>query len=451
MFRGTIPQDMRAIIQEIVRSWDCSDVYVGCSGNFTVERVLQELGRFTIHGNDVTVYSTLLGGYLAGKPDAITVREEWKEEIGWLEEYLKTPAATIATVLLCTRMFEGLGKGHNPYYARMQAAWQTQWPTLHEKTLKKVEGSTLKLASFFPGDVCDWVPTIPQEAGVICFPPFFAGDYENMFKKLEQAFTWTAPTYTEMDAERRQGLLDSIRSKRYWILGTHVRQEGPEWEAQLRGMVQTTNRGVPIYVYASSGTSRIVKPRQELALVKNPRLGPEQAIGDRMGIAEVKMAEFASLRSQYMNKHIRPGMPSASYAVLVDGYIVGCFAVSVAPTMANWDIYLPGPHAYLLSDFPVDGTQYPRLAKLVLYAALSQEAKLLFERVARKRIRGICTTAFSQNPVSMKYRGLFDLMKRKEAQDGLHKFQLEYGSAAGRWSLQDGLKEWKAKHGKPEK
>lgn len=57
MFVGTINEDLRALIKDAVRDWDVQDLYVGCSGNFTIERMLKDSG-FRLHGND-----TVLGGY----------------------------------------------------------------------------------------------------------------------------------------------------------------------------------------------------------------------------------------------------------------------------------------------------------------------------------------------------------------------------------------------------
>ena len=45
MFHGSIPDDVRRILHQLVGGWRCGDVYVGCSGNFTVERVLAGTGR----------------------------------------------------------------------------------------------------------------------------------------------------------------------------------------------------------------------------------------------------------------------------------------------------------------------------------------------------------------------------------------------------------------------
>ncbi|MGC5412589.1 hypothetical protein ACPXCX_54415, partial [Streptomyces sp. DT225] len=42
MFHGSIPAPLRSIIYEHAGTWPESDIYVGCSGNMTIERVLHE-------------------------------------------------------------------------------------------------------------------------------------------------------------------------------------------------------------------------------------------------------------------------------------------------------------------------------------------------------------------------------------------------------------------------
>ena len=83
--------------------------------------------------------------------------------------------------------------------------------------------------------------------------------------------------------------------------------------------------------------------------------------------------------------------------------------------------------------------------------------------MTKRRVRGIVTTAFTKRPVSMKYRGMFELLNRKEndlAKQAWAKdidaatnsyyaqpYELNYGSAMGRWTLAEGMAEWKRKHG----
>ncbi|MGW8375406.1 hypothetical protein [Streptomyces sp. ODS28] len=56
MFHGSIPAPLRSIIYEHAGAWPETDIYVGCSGNFTIERVLHS--RFDnarpVHDNDIT-------------------------------------------------------------------------------------------------------------------------------------------------------------------------------------------------------------------------------------------------------------------------------------------------------------------------------------------------------------------------------------------------------------
>lgn len=237
-----------------------------------------------------------------------------------------------------------------------------------------------------------------------------------------------------------------MMTKRYWLFGTKERV--PEFEPYLRGMAKTTNRGVPIYVYASTEKRRIVTPRQRIAPLMIPHLGPDDDLGERLSILPITYPQFAAIRSQYMNHNIRPGRPDMSYVVLCDGVIIGAFAIQCADGAMDMNTYLPTPHVFLLSDFPVANTKYARLAKLVLYAALSREAQLLYERVERRRVRSMVTVAYTDNPVSMKYRGLFRLLIRKEAGNkSPHKWELVYGAEMGKWTLAEGFEEWKKRHG----
>jgi len=241
------------------------------------------------------------------------------------------------------------------------------------------------------------------------------------------------------------------------MFGTN--DELPEFRKYLCGIAQTTNRGMPLYVYSKTDKSRIILPNQNLESLMVERLGEDEEIGEEIKLIVLKSENFHALRSQYMNPYIKPGQESSSYGVMVDNKLIGAFAFSASPTLSNWGTHIETPTMYLLSDFPIAPTKHTRLAKLVLYAALSKESKLLAERASNKRIRSLVTTAFSKNPVSMKYRGLFRLLNKKElpgvdeSETDMTKiyynqgWQLNYGAPMGEWSLKEGLGLWKQKHG----
>lgn len=440
MFNGTIPGDMRSIVLEHARGWpDDSEVYIGCSGNLTIERTIAELGH-RMHSNDVNPYSCALGWHFAGKPVPYRLKEESREWLEWLEPYLDDGPSTLACLMLGTRFLQFVGKP-GLYHRRMVAATREQWPDMHGKTLAKIEAAKLRLASFFPGDVREFVEDAPRDAAVVAFPPFFSGDYETMFDGIEKHFDWPAPEWPDLTEEGKTALLHGIMDREHWLLGLH--QERPDLHRYVRGKVQTSNRGTPIYLYASEGPRRIVVPRQPTEHVRMPKIRPETDLSTgEMKIHPLSGGQFSTLRSQFMSKSIKPGQPLIACGVSVGGVLVGAFAL--LPPKFDPSC------GYLMSDFPVSWSRYRRLSKLIVIAGLSQESKALAERSLAHRLTSICTTAFSDNPQSSKYgRGIpgFKLTTRTEpAADGVHRYQLQYEGPYGAWTLAEGLDLWRAKH-----
>lgn len=456
MFHGSLPDSVQRIMGDCVRNWKCTDIYVGCSGNFTIERMLKNVTNARLHGNDVTIYSCLLGNYFAGIPLEAKFNEKYEGSMAFVKDYMKTDLDIVTVALLLSKMSVYLGSKPNPHYLRMIDAYKAQWADLFARTKAKVEKAGMFLDSFYSGDVVGWVDEVPRDQGFICYPPFYSGDYEKMFKVIEEIIAWTPPSYDMIDKDKIFKMFRQLTEREYFMFGTNDKLE--EFSEYLIGISQTTNRGVPLYVYSKAQKSRIVMPSQQVASLFVERLGKDEDIGDEIKIIELKSENFRALRSQYMNPYIKPGSETSSYGVLVDNKLIGVYAFSASPTLSNWDKHIETPTIYLLSDFPIAPTKYKRLAKLVLYAALSKESKLLAERIANHRIRSLVTTAFSKNPVSMKYRGLFHLLNKKKL-SGVEKgetdmskiyynqgYQLNYGATMGEWSLKEGLALWKRKH-----
>jgi hypothetical protein len=451
VFRGSIPADLRSIVGEIGRHWS-GHAWVGCSGNMTLERVLHGLGTgVALHSNDVTGYTSALGWYFAGEPlvDRFTLKPDSAELMPWLPPYLTRDVDIAATLMLGTRFLTYAGKPGR-FYRRQMTATADQFPRMHAATVTRLEDSPLRLASYHPMDVRAWLTgVVPAGDPVAMFPPFYGGtrddtgkargDYEVQFAGIDTHFDWPAPTYPELDEAGKDDLLTAVADRPDWVLGLHVRR--PELDGHLRGMVQTANRGVPIYVYAQTAHTRIVRPRQTFQPIGAPKLGPDEDLGNRMTLLPLTPGQFSMIRSQFMAKTILPGHPLLACAVLVDGKVIGAFAYSPP----KFDPVA----AYLLSDFPVSWTKYRRLSKLIVIAALSAEAQLLIQRSLSRRMTHASTTAFSDHPNSAKYgRGIpgFGLTHRGDATDGLHRWMLTYRGPLGQWTLTEGLDLWRRKH-----
>ena len=96
-----------------------------------------------------------------------------------------------------------------------------------------------------------------------------------------------------------------------------------------------------------------------------------------------------------------------------------------------------------MTDFAIRPLKYRRMSKLILAVVLSKEVKLMIEQMINQRVRVITTTAFTDKPVSMKYRGIFELASRKEDPP-----RLNYNGEAGKWTMREGFEWWIKKHSK---
>jgi len=96
---------------------------------------------------------------------------------------------------------------------------------------------------------------------------------------------------------------------------------------------------------------------------------------------------------------------------------------------------------YMLSDFVVPYSRYARLSKLLLFLVTTTTIKQTLEEKFWNRFKTVYTTAFTDKPVSMKYRGVFDLVKRGEG-------FLNYSAELGTRTIKGALTEWTQKFGK---
>lgn len=466
MFRGSVPRPVMQLMLEYVDRWGVSEIYVGCSGSFTVERYLQGKG-IALHSNDVLLYSAVVGNYYAGSPMELRLTEAGREEVGWVEEFLGDPLRDLATLHVASNLAVAVGKTKDgsPYYRRLAEAYRAQFPMLHEKMVEELQEFSMQIDSYTSEDVLTWLDRVPSGAGVIAYPPFQATGAASYFQRdyavLERLFEWDEPEYRMLEKDTLRELYQKISDNSHWTFATN--KPVHELNEFLVGEVQTTNRAPHIHVYASDGPKRLITPHQSTAQLPYEHLGPEDELGDEMRLVPITGDQFQGLRSKYMNKGIKPGSANVPLAVLVDDVLVGCLAWNWEGTFSNWGRYLPPPAVYLLSDFPVDSSKYLRLSKLVVAAAKSTEAQQLLVKYGKRPYRSFTTTAFSNNPVSMKYRGVLQLLKREENKayqsdyaDNLPEgdtyysrpWNLQYGDLLGTQTCNEILQEWKKKHGK---
>ena len=208
--------------------------------------------------------------------------------------------------------------------------------------------------------------------------------------------------------------------------------------------VKLTNRSPTFYLRSSKPRpSQLVSTAQKTGTLMIPKLGPNEEIQGPLELITIGNDEFNAERSHYLNAAIAPAGAQIVFGVVAGGRLIGCIAFTTQSSAASFAI--PSPTVYMLTDFAIAPTRYSRLSKLVVAAAISRECRLLLERRCGRRFRSLVTTAFSDHPVSMKYRGVLKLLTRTETKGDAHPYKLNYGEAFGESTLADTFARWEAK------
>lgn len=450
MFQGTLPQPVVRIIGKIVKEWDTKRIYVGCSGNFTIERSISSLISCPITSNDVTIYSSYIGKFFAGESlKNLQIKEEFVGKYRIFNGYMDTDADKVATLIIASDMLSYDKPGE--YFQRMYGAYVEQFPRMHKQLVEKLVKVKTKIDTFYNGDVMELLDMVGPQDGFISFPPFYGGGYEKMWSKLEEVFFYEKPQYEQFDPDKvLHKFCDKIKQMNNYVICTERPVE--ELSNDLIGCSETA-KGKAVYVYGKSMQTHFIEAR-----VKNTNAKPiikitkDYKLTGDIKIKSINVDQFIENKSMYLSTRIKStANPQRMFALYDGSKCFGFFGISDTYMLSAPESY-EGPSIYLMSDFAVSPTCEAKLSKLVLYCILSKEVRMIAEHLYGKRINLISTNVFSKNPVSMKYRGLFELASAKELErdeDGrATQYNLTYVAKPGKWTLKEGYEVWKQKYSK---
>lgn len=442
-FLGSIAGTLRKVIAAYATEL-AVPVLLPCAGNFTVGAALRS-GGYTgrISGCDITLYTSALGVYLAGTALDVSEREDCPEHLrGFLD--CSAPASLAASVAIMLDLRQ-VWKGQSVWHRRVLANYRREWPRLMEKTLVKLTAYRAHMAqgdgfAYVPQDAVAFLDAHDPEYAVFIAPPTFGSrDYINQERMLAASAQWDAPEYKDISFQDVP-IYEKITSFRQWMI--IMERPLPEIEKILGEPVAVVHKGRKSITYAYAGHSR----RRIVTRGYLPSSSPGPIFpGDRPVTGEeepgillldkkqtVRMNElFMSVRVDYFLADV-----ALSLGLCLDRRIIGKLDFNL--TKHAWALETPGLQIYQRSDLAVPSVE-PRLAKLVLMMCQSHEVKQLIDATFKDDFRFTVTTAFSRNPVSMKYRGVFKLHKRLEDPDG---YRLNYYGDLGLWTLADSLVQW---------
>lgn len=435
MFQGVVPKECIAQILRVMDVAKAGTVYNCCSGTFRFEQItLAAHPGVEVHSNDVSLYSSAIAGYVLGRP----LDYEFHDALDFVNEYdYQEPDQRLAALAVAFNLGRFATGKMNAYKTKHRDHLIANFRDYVDKTVEKVRKlpGLIPIKTYAPRDWVEHVDeAIERRAAVCAFPPFWANGYEKMFAFLAENIRWEAPTYQIFDPKNLRSMIDRIREADipYCILSDQIYDDlKPQLEFH-------SGRGKPHYCYVSSGQSSFLQltPKESpfrYTPIDVEKIGPNSTVS----IIPAEARHMTFLKNVYLKKGIvhTPGM--ANYLVHIDGMLVGGLIYALPKFGEKKSIYL-------LSDFAI--SREGRLSKLVTRLACNREILRDLGRRFINRYDDVITTAFSDHPVSMKYRGIFELTKRVEKNDAAGKFMLNYTGARLDESPDEAFRWWYGKH-----
>lgn len=404
MFTGSVCSHAREWFKTNAKVFAGRRVLCGCCGNFTIETVLSQTPEppSCIISNDVSLYSSALGAYYSNaEPLTLTIR---REGFDWLYPYLTNSLATAATMVVLLELAP-FSNARTAYHKRMAGQITHGFARYHQAACEKLgrRKEVLRIDQYQACDVKAFVERKEREDIFLSFMPTYSGGYERLYKFLDELFDWPArPTYELMTPERKTELLGRMAEQGGYVHVDDVRRDNLPLVAIIEG-----GHSRPVFIHSNLpgvGSEVYHRAKHTHARPQVPLLNPEAEITqDEVGFIMLNTAEFAWFRDQYLNKGITPADPQWRFGVCVGGALVG---------VLGWSRGYDGQSYYLMCDVAVSSQRYCRLSKLVCLAANTNEMRRILRQQTGRLWDSFQTTAFTHKPVSMKYRGILELVGR---------------------------------------
>lgn len=406
MFTGTTPPEVKLLLQDLMRGVKGKDVFIGCSENYTTDKIMSAMG-YTVHSNDVSLYSKLIADLLLDTSTEVEcINPELKNVFDTWEE---TKYKKLVQVMFALKVAQ-FHQRKNDYQEEMFNAFIEQSKIYYDNTIKKLEKGALdfSIQSFYYGDFLDFLKMKRGKGVGISFPPTYKGGYEKLFSYVEESFKYEHASYNIFDPKEGgavfKELLDNdeniIYSDRYFNI----------LEGYLVGKIRIGSNKNPLFAYSSLQTNnhyyierdKCVKPSHIHILPVDYQFTTDTVITVR----QCAVNDVNYYKAFYMaNKVNYTTGGDFGLVFMADGMAFGFTSFSKQLSTLS--------QIFMQSDFVVN-SETQRLSKLLIMLVKSHDVRRLIARKMYNYYDGVKTTVYTTSPVSMKYRGVFNLERRDE-------------------------------------
>lgn len=406
MFTGTTPPEVKLLLQDLMRGVKGKDVFIGCSGNYTTDKIMSAMG-YTVHSNDVSLYSKLIADLLLDTSTEVEcINPELKNVFDTWEE---TKYKKLVQVMFALKVAQ-FHQRKNDYQEEMFNAFIEQSKIYYDNTIKKLEKGALdfSIQSFYYGDFLDFLKMKRGKGVGISFPPTYKGGYEKLFSYIEESFKYEHAPYNIFDPKEGgavfKELLDNdeniIYSDRHFNI----------LEGYLVGKIRLGSNKNPLFAYSSLQTNnhyyierdKCVKPSHIRILPVDYQFTTDTVITVR----PCAVNDVNYYKAFYMaNKVNYTTGGDFGLVFMADGMAFGFTSFSKQLSTLS--------QIFMQSDFVVN-SETQRLSKLLIMLVKSHDVRRLIARKMYNYYDGVKTTVYTTSPISMKYRGVFNLERRDE-------------------------------------
>lgn len=447
MFFGTTPQIVSQYIANEIKLHKPQRVFVPFAGNFVVEQLAGILQVPEIHSTDVSLYSKAIGHGLTNTVYDIDLDFEIRKRFPYFSA-LTRPIDIAAQVIFFTEVANNFKKAQKTsFYKSLDRDAVMRQEQYYKKILAKLEliASMLSNMQFYGKDACKLLPNTKANDLVFYDPPVAFGDYEKMFKEVESIYTYTPEPYTTITPELKLQQLAEMHEKGckvYW------RTNNPETHlpAGFKQVYQYKYKYTGAYcIYSNANYKTFVGSFQPLKeKIENYKMiGYEDIITENSKIEIKKVSTYVANHYRMMWVKKAQMLDSGhAFLLFVDGKLIGVLQLADALKFSS-DLIV------INSDPACPHSRYRRLSKLIIFLCCTQEMLKMMNDLSMWEHTGFTTRVFTNEPVSMKYRGLFDLAERAEDKEGNYKFKLIYQNRNKIFpTLAEALKAWVKKESK---
>jgi len=408
LFVGAVPRETIEQVFGVVDLKDMRSAWICCSGSFRLEQALaKRYPGVPVHSNDVSLLSTAVAQHAIGKP----LDMKFKGRLAFLEDHIVSPLDRLGALAVAVEM--AAFTSPNVYAQAHFAHYQGRVAHYIKEAGTRLDAymSALNLTSYACVDFRRHAAKAVEEGGhIFAWPPTYKGGYERLYRFVDENTDWERPEYDVFEPKQLTGWMDSLddQGAAYTVCADH------EIEGRKATGYFKAGRARTVYLFTSRPERSSVRKHghKSTPFVYRP-VDPSQLTAESVQLVPLSAGHINFLKDSYLSAGLEHTTGTMSFGVLLDGTIAGAFIYQVGQGRGSWSDPRLGPcnSVYLLSDFSLSRDR--RLSKLIAMLASGQEPIEQFDLRRMQRTEWLVTTAFTKNAVSMKYRGIYELLTRK--------------------------------------